>query len=245
MRFKAFVTLGANIFAAAIMTATLSGCGGGGGSSSGGGNTALPTTYNATSLFTKKAVGNTWTWTYSSGATYTETITSSSGNSAAFSDSRNGTWVRSVATGALVDTITGLTSITQLPASFTVGTPWVWSPDYSWPNAITGTNYSRINIASIVALNVTRTVPAGTFTDCIQIQLTAKEYLYGTRLDTVTNATAYDTIMQTIYWSPTVGEQVEWSATRVTPNLFNEFAGNLPSTTSTKTAKLNAGYIAN
>jgi hypothetical protein len=72
---------------------------------------------------------------------------------------------------------------TELPETFSAGTSFIWQPD---------AGHGTLN-ATVVAFNVTRTVLAGTFTDCLQVN--------------VANPNTTDTL--TYYLSPTTGTAVE------------------------------------
>ncbi len=198
----------------------------------------------AAQFFTKIAVGNTWTFVTTTNATVTipgqaaqtssntdrqvTSITASSGGvvtssvTSTVNTTTNGvasapttkSWTATTqldATGALVTTNsnTSIQSAT-LPATLTLGKSWVLIP----PSASTG---------KIVAFNVTRTVPAGTFTDCLQLEITV-------------NAGAQPTIMN-VYFSPTVGGPVE-----VTGSVSQTSGGATIS--GTVLGQLQAGYIA-
>lgn len=173
-------------------------------------------TGKAAQYFTRKEVGNTWSWlwkseqTSTSPYTNTTTITASAGGVVTFYDTSSygspqtrtdqidasGEWTSSTAdsTGAINTTLV-------LPATFSVNTTYATSA--------TGTQN-----ATITAFNVTRTVPAGTFTDCLQINVvdttTAQQFTY--------------------YLSPTAGAVVETT---------------LLSSGATYTEQLQAGYKAN
>lgn len=205
----------------------LTACGGGG-----PGPTPTPTgdSGTASQYFTKTAVGNTWSHT----ETYTDTlaglppstntilhdrtIVSSVGGVVTLSDiqTENGfTYPASYftvqidATGSLIETRgTGSSAVVQkiLPATFSVGTTWVFLPG----NPSLG--YSGIN-ATITAFNVTRTVPAGTFTDCLQIDYTWSS----------SNGGTVGTGKRTSYISPTGGWLVDKAGS-------NSYTGTLNST---------------
>jgi hypothetical protein len=221
-------------FMAAI---TVVGCGGGGGSS--GGNTGgTTTTGTAGQYFTKKAVGNTWTSqgtyiTTSAGQAPTtttntdvSTITAFSGGVVTYSFTTTSNGVTSPsgagtsqldASGALIYT-SGTDTSVDLPANFTVGTTWVKLP----ANPAIGQSVTN---GTVVAFNVTRTVPAGTFTDCLQINITRS----------VTAAGVTTTYNTTGYISPSAGTLVDGS---------NTISGSDGSTGSS-TWQLQSGYIAN
>ena len=188
-------------------------------------------------FFTKKAVGNSWTtvqsgivtptgaasFTYTS--TYTFSITASAGGTVTYSDvytsgtppvtttnpgtsyiDSSGAWVGTDNSGGTV------TTTVVLPSTFSVGTTWVERP----ATATEGASY-----ATVVAFNVTRTVPAGTFTDCLRVD------------STQTNPDG-STSSYSSYYSPTAGFFVDDTGTY----------SNVGSTRTTS-SKLQAGYIAN
>jgi hypothetical protein len=97
-----------------------------------------------------------------------------------------------------------LSAFVNLPATFTVGTTWTPTPGWS---------------ATVVAFNVTRTVPAGTFSDCLKVTMTGTSSGYA--------------VNETIYYSILTGSIVEALVT------FTSAAG-----TSTDTMQLTS-YIAN
>lgn len=183
-------------------------------------------TGTAAEYFTKKAVGNTWTMfqtvtmngsPYPAGdGTTTTTFTAASGTGVDFTSTPStgspttGRLELNTA-GDLVSTSGGVTQ-TYLPATFSVGTTYVMAP------AVTGQGAMN---ATIVAFNVTRTVPAGTFTDCLQINYTKSD-----PSGTVTNST--------VYYSKSAGTYVEQIAT-----------ATAPSATMVITQQLQAGYSAN
>ncbi len=186
-------------------------------------NTALPAAYantisggvsgTAAQYFIKTAVGNTWSWLWTTGATSTRTIilpnngvvtfyeTSSYGSPPTHTDQIDaaGAWISS-----FTDSNTGVIIRLVLPAIFTVGTTYATSP-MGVPNV------------KISAFNVTRTVPAGTFRDCLQIdnEVSATENI-------------------TFYLSPTVGAMVE---------IIDTHSQN--GATTTNTGQLQPGYTAN
>lgn len=154
----------------------------------------------AAQYFTKLAVGNTWTWAESGGSKSSAKITNLSGGKITTISQPGSLKTTALldATGALVTTsyleiIPGKPTTTaevSLPATFSVGTTWTIKPATAPISAVTGT---------IVAFNVTRTVPAGTFTDCLQV---VQSY-------TAANGTANPTIVSvTSYLSPTAGTDV-------------------------------------
>lgn len=214
-----------------LFSIAVAACGGGGGGSS---TPASTTSGTAAQYFTKKAVGNTWTSletntstitgqpTSTTTTTYARTITASTGGVVTYSDAYNGVTLTTSttqidATGALVSTL-GTLQYADLPATFSVGTTWVKQP------AGQTLNLSAVN-ATIAAFNVTRTVPAGTFTDCLQIN-----YTYSSTGGGVTT-----TNNDTTYFSPTAGGAVETTGSSSSTN----------GSTSTFTSQLQAGYIAN
>lgn len=160
--------------------------------------TATSSTITAAQLFSKLAAGNTWTSldTYGDGstATFTRNVVSSSAGVATMSGATGITiyTLHFDSTGALIYTSNAGAVETIFPASATVGTTWT-KPSY-------GTGYTVVT-AKVIALNVTRTVPAGTFTDCVQVQY---DYTY---TDPTTGAVTSN--RDTDYISPTVGRYVE------------------------------------
>lgn len=178
----------------------------------------------AAQYFTKNAVGNTWTLLYSgigaSNFTTTNTITASAGGVVtANTTSSAGSILTSTryidTTGALV-LYTGLQYFgMSLPATFSVGTTWIQMPATAVQGAMN---------ATIAAFNVTRTVPAGTFTDCLQINI----------ISTTTNGGGTTISNLTQYLSPSAGGLVEMTGTT-----------SSSSTSNTWTTQLQAGYVAN
>jgi hypothetical protein len=188
----------------------------------------------AAQYFTKKALGNHWT--YNNGST--TNITSSVGGVVTTQSGSGGITNTNImqldATGALMGTstitmpaIAGIMAATTttsttmvLPATFSVGTTWVRSPASS-----TASSTSSATTATIAAFNVTRTVPAGTFTDCLQV-------------DTTSTTTSY--------YSPMAGTNIESIVTSV-----SKYTGTDPTlaallnTTMTINTQLQAGYVAN
>lgn len=180
----------------------------------------------AAEYFIKRAVGNTWTVfqtvtmngsPYPAGdASTTETYTAASGTGVDFTSTPStgspttGRLELNVA-GDLVSTSGGVTQ-TYLPATFSVGTTYVMAPAVSGQGAMN---------ATVVAFNVTRTVPAGTFTDCLQINYTKSD-----PSGVVTNSS--------VYYSKSAGAYVEQIATVTAP-----------SANMVITQQLQAGYIAN
>lgn len=189
--------------------------------------TALTAAYSimgsgtAAQYFSKKAVGNTWTW-IGSGQNYSSsevmTVTANAGGVATITDTytSGGTTyptdtgtLQLNAAGAWTATF-GTFTATLLPANFSVGTSWLSKP------ADPAAGYSG-QTSTIVAFNITRTVPAGTFTDCLQVNSTL----------TSTNAGVTTVSNSTDYYSPTAGMVIE------TINVGGS------------TTQLQAGYIAN
>ena len=226
-------------FMAAI---TVAGCGGGGGGSGGGNTSGGTTTGTAVQYFTKNAVGNTFTFASTSTTTVTgqapsttigtqvSTITAFTGGIETDSSvsttngitSQPSTNTRKIdASGALVS-ISGTSTYVILPATFSVGTTWIALP------ADSATGQSAYT-ASISAFNVTRTIPAGTFTDCLQID----------RVRTITSGGVITTYIDTGYFSPTVGRIIEWTL------LSSSSSGGVVTASSYGALKLQAGYVAN
>lgn len=204
----------------------------------------------AAQYFAKNAVGNTWTMrqtctatgiTCPSGVTNTvSTITATAGGVVTIQSITDSGLVFSSrnqldATGALITTNNATASMNMgtgfytdpiviLPAAFSVGTRWVQSP---FTQASAEVSYPAVN-AAITAINVTRSVPAGTFADCLQVDVTS----------TTASAAGTSTTMGTFYYSPTAGTVVE--SINATTYSYTGFSG-----TMTLIAKLQAGYVAN
>jgi uncharacterized protein YjdB len=184
---------------------------------------------SAFAYFSKRATANTWTWlttTDTSPITWTKTSTIKAyypqftpvGGTTISTDSASSSGVH-IPTSWTVDQFEAgawttrmnngvgvwQSAFVNLPATFTVGTTWVPTPGWS---------------ATVVAFNVTRTVPAGTFTDCLQVTMAGTSGVYA--------------VNETIYYSILTGSIVESLVT------FNSAAG-----TSTDTIQLQTGYIAN
>jgi hypothetical protein len=174
----------------------------------------------AAQYFTKRAVGNSWSLMSTcisftgagapgclSGVISSSSITASTGGVVTTvipSSLMTITNTSSIdATGALIYTgtvvmpafngvpaSTTTTTGTVLPANFIVGTSWISAP---------ATLTSTATTSTIRAFNVTRTVPAGTFTDCLQIDSTV-----------TINSPAGTTVSSTTrYVSPTAGSTVD------------------------------------
>ena len=223
----------------------LSGCGGG----SSNGATA---TYSASAYFTKTAVNNSWTLSGTSATTSTVTgIASSSATISHFyqntifangvvtqTDTKTTNGVAAApqtstnqidATGNYVSTTNGVTEI-DLPASFSAGTSWtalIAAPPVS---VLTGT---------IAGVGVSRTVPGGTFTDCVQINIS--DTISGSGTSGGNTYSYSGPISETLYYSPTVGQAIETSTTATLT-----YTGALTGTVTTADSKkLQPGYIAN
>lgn len=217
-----------------LFSIAVAACGGGGGSGGAGGMTGTAAQY-----FTKNAVGNTWTWletntqqaTGQPTTTTTRTRTRINTAYAAGVVTSSDTWVSNGvtspafpntakidATDALVST-DGTINYLELPATFSVGTTWDTQPAIGTQSAV------KVTVATF---NVTRTVPAGIFTDCLQLNVAYSDTTVG--VTTTTNAT--------VYLSPTAGGQVDSAGTSTSTN-----AG--VTTTMTVVEQLQAGYIAN
>jgi hypothetical protein len=144
---------------------------------------ALATSGTAAQYFTQKAVGNTWSYKETmtctgqycpplTTTTRVDTITASSGGVITHQGSYDGYShayteqidVSGAWTGISSDSTGTNWPFTVLPATFSEGTTWIHYPAQEYDSATT---------ATIAAFNVTRTVPAGTFTDCLQINLTS------------------------------------------------------------------------
>lgn len=195
----------------------------------------------AAQYFTKLAVGNTWSnlststtatpgqpiSTTTSTRTNMSTITASTGGLVAYTNTSTSNGVTSAATtsyqkidatGAWVITdSTGTSSTsTRLPATFSVGTTWIVSPATATLSTVNGT---------IAAFNVTRTVPAGTFSDCLQIN-----YIY-----TVTSGGVAYAYTGSVFLSPTAGTFVDQTYSVTSSD----------GSTQTLTTQLQPGYVAN
>jgi len=219
-----------------FMGATVVACGGAssGSGSGGGGNVASGT---ASQYFSKNAVGNTWTHIQTIIAypnvganetdisSYKRTVTSSTAGVITISDAHtSGTPPVTTTTsltshidesGALVFS-DGSTLSIALPPSFAIGTTWVEKQ----ATASLGSVNSKIS-----AINVTRTVPAGTFNDCLQIDTT--------RSDPDGTKVSYSTFV-----SPSIGTTSVDFAAKVT---YVANGGG----TFTVTRQLQPGFIAN
>lgn len=195
------------------------------GTTSGGGTGG--TTGTAAQYFSKKAVGNTWTWLGTSqpnpnSSTEVITVTAATGNTVTITDTYTSGGTTSPtdtgtfqldAAGAWIVNFGAFTKV-LLPATFSVGKTWVSVlADVATGNSAT--------ISTIAAFNVTRTVPAGTFTDCLQVNSTSSS----------TNAGVTTTTNTTEYYSPTAGVFVD---------ALDTFSSG-----GTKTTQLQAGYVAN
>src|SRR3989338_5634061 len=206
----------------------------------------------AAQFFTQKAVGNTWSYKstmtctgsqYCSSPTTTtdvKTITASSGSVITFQSTSDGyshTYTEQIdASGAW----TGISSdstgtnwpFTVLPATFSVGTTWIHYPAQEYNSATT---------ATIAAFNVTRTVPAGTFTDCLQINLTST-YTYSSA-----GYSSSSVYTETIYYSPTVGNEVEstWTSVSTFSDSYSTTYTDTYTYTYTYTSQLQSYSIAN
>jgi hypothetical protein len=224
---------------------TLTGCGGG--SSSGS-----VASYTAAAYFTKTAVGNSWTLSGTSATT--STVAGIPSSSATVSDYyQNTAFANGVETqtdtqttngvaaapttstnfidlsGNYASTTNGITDI-NLPASFSVGTSWTASAAAAPYSAITG---------KVAAVGVARTVPGGTFTDCIQIDFNGTTSGSGTSGG---NTYSYSGPSSgTVYYSPSVGNIVETSTTS-TITYTGAWTGTV---TTTSSIKLQPGYVAN
>lgn len=174
----------------------------------------------AAAYLTKKGVGSHWSYQQSqvlnSGtpnlSTETITITASDAGGFDYSSTQGRTGrVEISASGALTDTSDGVTQ-TYLPATFDVGTQYVMTPASSGQAQINGT---------IAAFNQTKTVPGGTFTDCVRINYTKDQ---GSGI----------MVTATIYWSATAGSMIEHVATVTGPGMV-----------AVVTSQLQAGWVAN
>ena len=200
--------------------------------SGGSGSTSTGTgSGTAAQFFAKNSVGNNWTYSYttnadggSTGTSVTTVTTVSSGavtrsltvTPTGASSINGGMSTDRISSGAWVSTNISTGTQTILPASFTVGTTWEVAP------AVTGGGISGTAInGEIIAMNVTRTVPAGTFTDCLKVITTFYTTFQG----------ATESVTEESYFSPTAGNAVEVIQTTTFPNTVATF-------------KLQPGYVA-
>ena len=227
---------------------TLTGCGGG----SGSGNVA---NYTAAAYFTKTAAGNYWT--LSGPSDTTSTVAGIPNSSATISNFyQNTAFANGVVTqtntqatsgvpaaptttttsmnfidssGNYASTTNGITEI-NLPASFSVGTSWTAAAAAAPDSAIIG---------KIAAVGVARTVPGGTFTDCVQIDFNGTTS--GSGMSGVNTYSYSGPFSGTVYYSPSVGIVVETSTTAIIT-----YTGAWSGTdTITGSEKLQLGYVAN
>ena len=214
-------------FALPIFVLTsLVGCGGGGGGvgeAEGGGPVSDGVSATAAQYFNKNAIGNTWTTVHTvvemvsgqpidtSTLTTTSTVASSVDGVVSYSNTTTNpdgliygppytTSSQLDDTGALIS-IDGTGTSVELPTTFSVGTTWTMEP------ADPTTGQGAVT-ATIAAFDVTRTVPAGTFTDCLQINTTQS------------TTDGRITINTTNYRSPTAGTVVESTGTFSATNGF-------------------------
>jgi hypothetical protein len=224
---------------------TLTGCGGG--SSSGS-----LASYAAAAYFTKTAVGNSWTLSGTSATT--STVAGIPSSSATVSDyyqntafangvetqtdttTTNGVAAAPTTTTNFIDlsgnyasTTNGITEI-NLPASFSVGTSWTAAAAAAPDSAIIG---------KVAAVGVTRTVPGGTFTDCVQINFNGTTS--GSGMSGGNTYSYSGPLSATIYYSPTIGNIVEVSVSS-TVTSTGALTGTL---TTTSSEQLQPGYVAN
>ena len=125
-----------------------------------------------------------------------------------------------LSSGAWISTNISTGTQTVLPANFTVGTTWEVAPAFTTTDigGISGTAIS----GKIIAMNVTRTGPAGTFTDCLKVITTSS----------ITYQGVTGLITEEFYFSPTVGNMVEMIQSTTSPNTLATF-------------QLQPGYVAN
>lgn len=231
----------AGVALSAMTILMLAGCGGGA-SGAGASGTGAVTRLSAAS-FLKATLGNHWTlsgttlsvYFDASGAVSTISVTPYTGTTTVSSVANGAALMSSVGvvngspstilpvtryidatTGNLMSAVSGVGAVPTviLPATFTVGTTWTRSPATATESAVP---------ATITATNVTRTVPAGTFNDCVRVTAGPSLMFNGSAMVTVTQ-----------YLSPSVGYAVETSTSITTLN-----------TTYTGSTKLEAGYVAN
>ena len=212
-------------FLGILVLLSVAGCGGGGGSSAGG----------STSNILKTAIGDHWTISgpntnTTSGVGVTDNISITTTNisysggvvTASSIVTTNGVAASSVSVTSSIEPSTGNFVLTNyfgasgktilLPAAYAVGSSWTYLAASGVTSAIP---------ATISAINVSRTVPAGTFNDCIKINLGP----YTSSSVTLNNI---------LYFSPTAGQVVEASYSGVATNF-----------TYSSLLKLQAGYVAN
>ena len=224
---------------------TLSGCGGGGGSS------GTVASYTAASYFTKTTVGNSWTLSGTSATTSTVTGVPTSNTTVsdyyqntAFAngvetqtntETRNGLTATPTTSTNFIDssgnyasTTNGVTDI-NLPATFSIGTSWT---------AVAAAAPDSAIIGKIVGVGISHTVPAGTFTDCIQVNFSGTTSGSGTSGGTYSYSGPFS---GTFYYSPSVGNIVEISTTSTT-TYTGAWTGTV---TTTSSIKLQPGYVAN
>jgi hypothetical protein len=205
-------------------------------------------TYNASAYFNKTAVGNNWNLT----GTFTETglatsagtisdtyrVTALAGGVMTQTDS---TSINSATPTPLTSTnylaadgsyvsVTGATTFTNLPATFSVGTSWTAQPATLSAPAVTGT---------ILGINVTCSSNNTTFTDCIHVTFIGSDSGTGT----VGNLLPYrfnSPYVLDYYYSPTVGQYVQANYSSITTYTGSQI-GTL---TYTYSEVLQAGYVA-
>jgi hypothetical protein len=189
----------------------------------------------ASQFFVKNAIGNKWTYSYTTNAdgggtgTSSETVTAFSSGVVTKSQTvtptgvspiNGGTSMDRLSSGAWISTNISTGTQTVLPANFTVGTTWEVAPTVT--TTITGGISQTAITGKIIAMNVTRTVPAGTFTDCLKVITTSS----------ITYQGVTGLITEEFYFSPTAGNAVEVIQSTTSPNTVATF-------------QLQPGYVAN
>jgi hypothetical protein len=189
----------------------------------------------ASQFFVKNAIGNKWTYSYTTNAdgggtgTSSETVTAFSSGVVTKSQTvtptgvspiNGGTSMDRLSSGAWISTNISTGTQTVLPANFTVGTTWEVAPTVT--TTITGGISQTAITGKIIAMNVTRTVPAGTFTDCLKVITTSS----------ITYQGVTGLITEEFYFSPTVGNMIEMIQSTTSPNTLATF-------------QLQPGYVAN
>lgn len=202
---------------AVLFSVVLAACGGGGGP----GPTPQTQQGTASQYFTKTAVGSTWEWSgtvtsvqglpiwFPTVINKTVTITASSGGVVTvLHDDPRQNWngiaqaysMQINQSGEWVVTGPSGTSI-LLPANFSVGTTWTLPA---------GTAATGPVVFKVAGFNVTRTVPAGTFADCLQLDWVQSDPINP----------AKTTASGSFYFSPTAGSLVD-ATMNATVSIFN------------------------
>jgi hypothetical protein len=125
-------------------------------------------------------------------------------------------------------------TIVNLPSTFAAGTTWIAAPAYATASA-TASAY----IGTIESVGVACSSNSQTFTDCIKVNFSGSFTTTGT-----VNAGTYSftgTLSQTQYYSPTVGNIVQFTTTT-----NGTYSGSVTGVeTFIQSEQLQAGYIAN